>query len=159
MKSMDKAKSSSLSLPESYWIRLQEIADTEFGSNRTAAIREMIDAHQSLSEQNPISDLIARYSPLLKSRHKQALEFALKSTGVKPDENTLLHNILEQAICLVSQGVTQNFAILGPAALKQSIKNCGNITSESEVDHLVDKIILSSKSCDLTRSSPNQHHP
>lgn len=152
---MDKAKSSSLSLPESYWIRLQEIADSEYGSNRTAAIREMIDAHQSLSEQNPISDLIARYSPLLKSRHKQALEFALKSTGTKPDESTLLHNILEQAIGLVSQGATQNFAALGPAALKQSIKSYGNISSESELDHLVDKIILSSKSGDLTNPSPH----
>lgn len=143
---MDKAKSSSISLPESYWERLQNIADNEYGGNRTAAIREMIDTHESISENTPISDLIARYSPLQKSRYKKALQGATKEEANQLDENLLLLNLLEQSINLVNQGATNHFTALGARKLKTTIQQGRDLKLEAELDHFVDKIILSGKS-------------
>ena len=143
---MDKAKSSSLSLPESYWIRLQQIADSEYGGNRTAAIREMIDAHEALSESEPISDLIARYAPLLKNRYNQALSSAQSTTVTYTDENVLLQNLLQQSISLVNQGSTAHFTALGSDQLKACILQGRHLEPGVELDHFVDKIIFEQKS-------------
>ena len=139
---MDKAKSSSLSLPESYWERLQKIADTEYGGNRTAAIREMIEAHEALSENHPISDLIARYAPLYKNRYKQALETARAATGQLPDESLLLLNLLEKSIDLVAQGTSDHFTALGAKELRAIILAARDLDSGAELSHFVDKLIL-----------------
>lgn len=143
---MDKAKSSSISLPESYWERLQQIADVEHGGNRTAAIRKMIDAHQSISDSAPISDLIARYSPLQKNRYKNAVELARTQHPNQLDENILLLNLLEQSISLVAQGATTHFTALGANKLKATILKGRDLKMGAEMDHFVDKIILTSKS-------------
>lgn len=142
---IDKAKSSSLSLPESYWIRLQEIADSEYGGNRTAAIREMIDAHESLSEYAPISDLVARYAPLLKNRYQKALAVAEDPKGTPADENLLLHNLLLQSINLVAQGASTHFTAMGAEELKTCILEGRNLEPGLELDHFVDKIIFQRK--------------
>lgn len=143
---MDKAKSSSLSLPESYWIRLQQIADSEYGGNRTAAIREMIDAHEALSESKPISDLIARYAPLLKGRYQKALSSSQETARAPTDENVLLQNLLQQSISLVTQGSTNHFTALGADQLKEYILKGENLEPGAELDHFVDKIIFQQNS-------------
>ncbi|MFT4902033.1 MAG: putative metal-dependent hydrolase [Lentimonas sp.] len=142
---MDKAKSASISLPQSYWVRLQKIADTKYCGNRTAAIRDMIEAHEALSEDHPIGDLIAKYAPLRKAHYKQAVQIHQDQMRSPPDENLLLLKLLEQSIKLVAGGSIHHFTALGANELQSIIDEGRKLNSAAELSHFVDQVMMYEK--------------
>lgn len=116
---MDKAKSASISLPESYWEKLKIIAAAEFDGNRTAAIKAMIDRNEPENSQYPIGSLLKKHAPILLPEYRKAI--AHESPEETREEYNSLLLYLQQCLKLIHTPDQTDMALMTIGELREAM--------------------------------------
>lgn len=125
---MDKAKSASISLPQSYWEKLEIIASDDFSGNRTQAIKTFIDAYHRLKKitdlrklENPIGELTTE---LLYHSDVEEYQNAIahEAPGRPRREHELLPNLLHWTYKIIHNPDRTDMALITIGELREAME-------------------------------------
>lgn len=135
-------KSRSVSLDETLWQKIDAKVKKEYGDNRSAYFRELVEANLSAfplpTTGSPLADLAKAFNPpraetlavegakwrqsIIISRLLEALDEALKNTDFNPERPFQLFNSTGQLIEFLKQGeLSEKFKLIHDAVTELSV--------------------------------------
>jgi hypothetical protein len=133
----EKSKSKSVSLLPSIWEKVEQVAASRYGGNRSIYIRELIERDLNNNTALPPTDPTLKKPILALIRSRAAgiehlYHTAYQLRGGEPDgfdERVLLSRLLEQSLYLIAQNQAQDFKACTISELSDLLSRAKNFTT------------------------------